>query len=311
MDAIKEFITTKDNFGVICHKSPDGDTLGSGLALYHGLVQLGKSCNIYCDDVPDSMYSLLDGIEYIKPLADLEENNLIFCDCADENRAAFEKNLKDFQVLNIDHHISNTDFGNVNIVDANACATCQVMYYVLEAVGVQFNSTIAKCLYVGICTDTNNFTNSNVTSETFEVVSKITKYEFPISEIVKILFRTKSFAKTKATALYIDRIRLMFQGRFAVSYILMEDIESLGLEDTEGFVNIGVDIEGVSVSAFIKEKEDGIFKVSLRSNYEVDVCKICNAFGGGGHVKASGCCIEGDLEQVINALSDEVSKWME
>lgn len=311
MEAIKEFITDKDNFGIICHKSPDGDTLGSGLALYHGLRQLGKSCNIYCVDVPDSMYRLLDGIKDIKPLADVKESNLIFCDCADEDRAAFDGDLSKYQVLNIDHHISNTDFGNVNLVDAKACATCQVMYYVLEYIGVKLNSTIAKSLYVGICTDTNNFTNSNVTSETFEVVSKLTKYEFAISDIVKILFRTKSFAKTKATALYIDRIRLMFEGKFAVSYILLEDIERLGLEDTEGFVNIGVDIEGVSVSAFVKEKEDGEFKVSLRSNYDVDVCKICNTFGGGGHIKASGCCIKGNVEEVINALSNEVSKWME
>lgn len=312
MDAVKEFIISKDDFGIICHKSPDGDTLGSGMALYYGLIQLGKKCSIYCCDKPDSVYSeVFDGIENINSLCELKETNLIFCDCADEVRAAVEWDLKEFSILNIDHHISNTCFGDVNYVVADACATCEIMYYVLSDIDVALNSLIAQCLYIGICTDTNNFTNSNVTSKTFEVVSKITKFSFPISDIVRVLFRTKSYAKTKATALYINRIRMMFDNKFCVSYLTLKDIEELKLEDTEGFVNIGVDIQGVSVSAFLKEKEEGVFKVSLRSNYDVDVCKICETFGGGGHIKASGCNIKGSVEEVIDALCSEVSKWME
>ncbi len=311
MNLVKEYINSNDNFGIICHKHPDGDTLGSGFAMYYGLLSIGKNCQIYCVDKPDKVFDILDGIGNIKPLSELKEKNLIFCDCSDELRADFEWNIKEYNVLNIDHHISNTNFGNVNFVVDTACATCQVMYYVLKEIGVQLNSVIAKCLYVGICTDTNNFTNSNVNSDTFYVMSEIAKFDFGISNIVKTIFRNKSYAKTKAIALFIERIKIFFDDRFCVSYLTLDDIDRLKLDNTEGLVDIGVDIEGISVVAFLKEIEDNVFKISFRSNYDVDVRKICEVFGGGGHIKAAGCTINGSAEEVINLLSSEVAKWME
>ena len=125
------------------------------------------------------------------------------------------------------------------------------------------------------------------------------------------MFRTKSLSKTKAIARFIERIRLSNHDKFCISYLTLDDLEELQLSDTEGIVNYGVDIDGVSVCAFLKESEPDSFKVSMRSNFDVDVCKICNAFGGGGHVKASGCRIDGNLDEVIDKLTNEVSKWME
>lgn len=311
MKSVIEYIKSNDNIGVICHKSPDGDTLGSGLALYFGLKKLGKKCNIYCADKPSGLYSILDGIENIKPLCELRESNLIFCDCADENRADFTEKLSDYNILNIDHHISNNNFGNINYIKADACATCVIMYYVLTELGVELDKTIAKNLYVGICTDTNNFTNSNVNSESFYVASKIADFDFSIGEINKAMFRNKSYGKTVATARYIQRMRMFCDNKFCISFLTLKDLQELKVDNTEGIVNCAVDIDGVSVGAFLKEAEPNVYKVSLRSNYDVDVCKICEAFGGGGHIKASGCKIKGELEDVIHKLTNEVLKWME
>lgn len=311
MGIIKDFIDQNDDFGIICHKSPDGDTLGSGLAMFYGLKQLGKRCNVYCADVPERVYSVLDGIDNLRPLDELKEKNLIFCDCSDEERAAFKDDLKAYNILNIDHHVSNTDFGNVNLVKATASATCEVIYDVFIELGIKLDKTIAQCLYVGICTDTNNFTNSNVGSNTFFVMSEIAKFDFAMNSIVKSIFRTKSLAKTKATALVINNIRMFCDGKICLSYLTYDDIIKLDLDNTEGLVEIGADIENVSVSVFLKGDENGGFKISLRSNYDVDVRKICEAFGGGGHVKASGCRIQGSLDQVIAAISDEVIRYME
>lgn len=311
MSQLKDYIYGKDDFGIICHKSPDGDTLGSGLAVYHGLKQLGKSCSIYCSDVPERLYAVLTGIEKIKPLSELKESNLIFCDCSDEERAAFDLDLKRFDVLNIDHHISNTNFGNVNVIDSNACATCELMCSVFEEIGVALDVDIAKCLYVGICTDTNNFTNSNVTENTFMVMSKISKFNFGMTDIVRSLFRTKSLAKTKAIAMVINNMRMFSNGKVCVTYLNYEDLLRLELDNTEGLVDMCVDIEGVSVCAFLKGNGEGSYKISLRSNYDVDVRKICETYGGGGHVKAAGCMIKGKLEDVISKISLEVAKWME
>ncbi|MBQ9624765.1 MAG: DHH family phosphoesterase, partial [Clostridia bacterium] len=200
INEIKSFIDADNSFGIICHQNPDGDTLGAGFAMYHGLKQLGKECNVYCIDKPEKVFDMIDGIEVIKSVKEVKEKSIIFCDCSDETRALFENDLKDYNVLNIDHHFSNTGFGNINVVFDDACAACQVVYHLLLGIGVTMDEKIAKCLYIGICTDTNNFTNSNVKSDIFFVAGELVKFGIDVNPIIKALFKTKSLAKTKATA---------------------------------------------------------------------------------------------------------------
>ena len=274
MNKVIDFINSYQKFALVSHKNPDGDTLGSAFAMFEALSQLGKDCTIYCKSKPTAYYDFIENIDSIKPLEELSKGSDVIClDCADLERAGLD-NKEDYNILSIDHHISNDYFGNVNYV-CDASATAILVYDIISELKVELTPKIASYLYIGICTDTNNFTNSNVNSKTFAVASALAQTGIDISWLTKNLFRTRSLAKTKGIAKFIDQMEFFYDDKLCFSHLSFEQLEELELVDVEGLVNYASDVIGVSVAIFMKESKPGICKFSLRSNFDVDVRKIC------------------------------------
>lgn len=300
-----------DDIYILTHQSPDGDTIGSGFALYYALTDLGKRAKVLCSDDFHKRYNYITE-NYID--LDFEPKYIIATDVADTKLLGSLKELYGNKVdLCIDHHISNMEYSKNLLVSPYSSANCEVVYKLFKQMGINITEQIAKCLYTGIATDTGCFKFSNCNFETHRIVSEIMEL-FPninYAEINRILFDIKSVARIKAEREAMDNIQYFLDGKCAVICITNEMINRLNIsvDDFEGITGISTSIEGVEVGVTMKEMEKNTFKVSLRSVNDVNVSKIGQKFGGGGHIKASGCKFENvSAEEVIKLLVDAVAE---
>lgn len=306
-------ISKCDNVYILTHQSPDGDTIGSGFALYYALTGMGKKAKVLCSDSFHHRYSYItDG--YID--LDFEPQYIISTDVADNKLlGSLNQEYGNKVDLCIDHHISNVEYSKNLLVSPYSSANCEVMYKLFKHMGVPITEQIAKCLYTGIATDTGCFKFSNCNFETHLIVSEIMR-EFSnvnYADLNRILFDVKSVARIKAEREALDNIQYFLNGKCAIICITNEMVNRLGIspDDFEGITGISTQTEGVEVGITMKEMEKDIFKVSLRSVNSVNVSKICQKFGGGGHIKAGGCKFidmssTEIIEKLVNAVSEEL-----
>lgn len=311
LDNIKEEIGKANSIVLLTHENPDGDAMGSSLAMYAALKELNKNVDVIIPEYSKT-YEFLPGIEEIKQEGKEEQYDLaIALDCADIKRLnGFAKYFENAKVkISIDHHGMNTMFGDYNYVDPAAPACCQILVVILEYLKIDITKEIGTCLLTGIITDTGGFKYPGVTAETFEFAAWLLTSGVNVSNIYKKVLQVKTKASFELSKLATNRLEFLEDGKISFTYITKADEESVGAKtgDHEGLVEIGRDIEGVEVSIFIREAEKG-FKVSLRSNEYVNVSDVCLMFGGGGHRRAAGCSMQGTLEQVKNKLVNEVKK---
>lgn len=309
LDNIKEEIQKAGSIVIVTHESPDGDAIGSSLAFYLALKQLKKDVDVIIPEFPRT-YSFLSGADEIKTEGRQEDYDLaIALDCADIKRLnGFAKYFENAKVkISIDHHGSNKMYADYNYVNPAAPACAQILVTVLEFLGVEITKEIGNCLLTGIITDTGGFKYPGVTAETFEFVSWLLGIGVNVSDIYKRVLQVKTKAHFELSKIIMDRIEFLEQGKITFTYITEEDLEKVGAEpgDHEGLVELGRDIEGVEVAIFVRESEKG-YKISLRSNNYVNVSDIGMIFGGGGHPRAAGCVISGDLEQVKQKIVSQV-----
>lgn len=313
LDEIKKEIEKANNIVILTHEAPDGDAIGSILAMKLGLKQMGKEADLIIEECPKT-YAFLPGTEDIKTSSKIEKYDLaISLDCADEKRLngglTYFENAK-VKVV-IDHHGSNKMFGDLNFVNPASPACCEILIAIFEYCGVEITKEMGECLLTGIITDTGGFKYDGVTAETFEFTAELLRKGVHVSEIYKRVLQVKTRAHFELSKLVMERMELLENDKIAFSYLTLEDLEKTNAEpgDDEGLVEIGRDIEGIEVSVFIKEKEgENGYKVSLRSSNDINVSDICLLFGGGGHPKAAGCFIQGDIEQVKNKLINAIRK---
>ena len=235
----------------------------------------------------------------------------ISVDCANLKRLQERKYFENAKkTVVIDHHGSNEMYGDLNYVNPVSPACCEILAGIFDYFELDITKDIGTCLMTGIITDTGGFQYSGVSSETFEFASELLRKGVDIPDIYKRTLRTKTKANFELTKRVIDRMELLEDGKVTFTYINMKDEEEVGAElgDHEGLVEIGRDIEGVEVSIFIRQKEENAYKVSLRSGEYVNVSDICLVFGGGGHQKAAGALIKGDVDQVKEKILKEVKK---
>jgi phosphoesterase RecJ-like protein len=259
------------------------------------------------------LYKFLPGFDLIKE--EIEENEFDLCfalDCSDVERLRdcrkhFE-NAKNTIV--IDHHITNQNFGDVNYINAVASSTCQNLLIILGELGIELDKEIAECIYTGILADTGAF-RYNVQAETFEFVAMLLETGIETANIYRILFDVMSEKRVRLLGKALNTLELYEGGKIAITNITSDDLNTLDSDegDQENIVNFGRNIEGVEVSAFIREKNNK-FKVSLRSNEYVDVSQIAAKYLGGGHKKAAGFEIDMPLEQLKNMLINEIQKQL-
>lgn len=301
---IRDKIKNAKQIALICHIRPDGDTLGSALALYNYVVNF-KKCTVFCDDTLPQKYGFLKGFEKISRGDISNEYDLIVCiDCSDLNRTGkynfFIKNHNN--VINIDHHISNEKYGNINYV-IDASSTCEIIFYLLKHFDIKADKDIYTCIYCGLSSDTGNFSHSNTTYKTFEIAAELAKTIGDISYISQIIFKDMPLNKLMLLTEVLKNIKIYIDGKMAVLTVSYKDVEKYqcDIHDTEGFVDYAVNISGVEIGAILLESENNCYKISLRSK-NANVCKIAAQFGGGGHIHAAGCMLCGDYQDVINKL---------
>lgn len=300
LDNILEEINKAESIVILTHENPDGDAMGTGLALYNALKQIGKKPDIIIPDYPRN-FAFLPGTDEIKKESDVAKYDLaIAVDCATIKMLnGFVKYFEDAKVkVSIDHHSTNTMFGDINYVSSDAPACAQILLVVLEYFKVEITQDIGTCILTGIITDTGGFKYSGVTAETFEFVAWLLNKGINVSKIYRKVLQTRTRSNFELGRIAANRLEFFEDGKIAYTYITLEDIQKVNAEsgDQEGIVETGRDIEGVEVSVFIRETEKGC-KISMRSNEYVNVSDVCLLLGGGGHAHAAGASMQCTVDQ--------------
>lgn len=288
---------------IISHKNPDGDTLGSQLALGNALKSVGKDVILYNRDTISKKFYFIAGANTVIQYLDGMElpEVVVFVDCAEPQLAGFHLTDAIFSnrtIVNIDHHASNKQYGTWNYVIDSAGANCQNIYHLLQAMQVSITPEIATALYVGLSTDTGNFMYDNVSAETLRIAAELKEIGANTDALRLQLYESCSKKKIEMMKYILNNLHISEDGQYAWSTISYEMMHTLEPESTDidGLINTIKDIEGVEIAVLFRGVEANRTKASLRSKVWADVNEIAGIFGGGGHVRASGVSIDGDVD---------------
>ncbi len=289
-------IKSADKIAIISHINPDGDAVGSSLALAIALRGIGKSVDVYLQDGVPGIYGFLHGSDTVLEEWNHSEYDIaVALDSGDLERLGrcVEVYNSSRIKINIDHHITNTKFGDYSYIETFASSAGEMVYRIIKMSGIDINKEAAECLYVSIATDTGGFRYSNTTSICMQVAADLINCEIDVSELSQKIFDTISLAKVKLMGSAIDSLEMAGEGKIAVMHVSYGQKESFGanLDDFDGIVNIARNINGVEAAAFLVEKSPNEIKVNFRSNSYIDVSEIAKEFSGGGHKRAAGCTI--------------------
>lgn len=306
-------ILKSENVYIVSHVQPDGDNLGSCLSLALAMKKIKKEVYILKVDETPSDFLFLPGIDMIKDYEDNDEIDLLIAvDASDIDRLGKNKNLINSAktVINIDHHISNTGFGNINVVDSNASATGELIYKLINEIKIDIDEDIATCIYTAISTDTGSFMYDNTTAETHEIASKLIKHGANKENININIYQNRSLERTQLFIKSLSSLDMYFDDQVAIVKITQDMLKETAttMEDTEGIISFVRDIGPVEVAVLLKETNDEETKVSMRSKRFVDVAKLTSVFNGGGHKKAAGCTINKPIMEVDKLLLSEIEK---
>lgn len=311
LDEILKEIKAAKTIVILTHESPDGDAIGSSLAMKLILEKLQKQADVIIPEYA-RVFEFLPSAEQIKKESEVKNYDLaISLDCADLKRLTKNEYFKNAnKTIVIDHHGSNNMYGDLNYVNPVSPACCEILAGMLEYFQMDLTKEIGTCIMTGIITDTGGFRHTGVNPETFEFTAELIRKGVNIPDIYKRTLRTKTKANFLLTQKVMERMELLEDGKVTFTYITSQDEKEVSAEpgDHEGLVDIGRDIEGVEVSIFIRQKEEEAYKISLRSGDSVNVSDICLMFGGGGHPRAAGAFIQGNIEQVKEKILKEVRK---
>ena len=314
--AVAETIRANDAFIVVTHENPDGDALGSMLAMSIALGDLGKDTVMYVSgDAPTpGEYRFLDLSSLRRELPDdTEERVLLALDCASERRIGPEPAVVERArlVVNVDHHHDNSRFGDLNLIVDDASSTAEIVRDILASLDVRLSPDIAEALYVALVTDTGRFQYSNTTPKALRLAADLVEAGADVHGIFRLVYETVQFAKLKLLARALGRAELYENGRLVVSYLLKDDFAEVGAEEpySEGIIDYLRSVEGSEMVALIREPpRDGgpARRISLRSSRdEVDVSAVARAAGGGGHRQAAGFSSELEIPEIVEFLRRE------
>ncbi|KHD38094.1 1-pyrroline-5-carboxylate dehydrogenase [Clostridium acetobutylicum] len=315
IDDIINKIKSSNKIAISFHISPDGDSIGSSLGLLNGLRSIGKETYILSKEVvPESFEFLNFAREIDGNHFEVEDNTdlLITLDCGNIERLNFDTSDmisedKKYTVINIDHHVTNDSFGDLNYINTKAASVGEIVYDLLSRMNISIDRTIAACLYTSILTDTGSFRFSNTTLNTHVVAGNLISTGLDFSEIHRKIFDNKKFEALKLQALVLNDMYLTFNNKLCVMKVTHDFIEKANAEDvdTGDLVSLGLKVNTAEVCMLLKEKDDCI-KVSLRSKSYVDVRKIAEKFGGGGHIRAAGLSISSNILDAEKMILSEI-----
>lgn len=306
---------------VLPHIHPDGDTLGSSVALRAFLKLQGLETYIVNDDrIPANLCFLnQEGFMSSEAFESLnwekESYGVFVVDGSDLTRVADRIAIYDnaSDKLCIDHHVTNTEFADYLWLEHEASSTGELVYKLIRSCNVEVDKSMAEALYVAISTDTGSFKYDNTSSETLRTVAALMDTGFDMQKVIVEVYQNKELDQVRLMQIALNHLKMAFDGKVGMTYITQEDIEKMGIKlvDTDGICESIRDIAGLEVAIFLREVKPGSFKVSTRSKYEFDVAAFSLEFGGGGHKKAAGFTLNMDcetaMETILEALKGKVS----
>lgn len=312
-----QLVKKSNSIAVLAHVNPDGDSIGSILGLGLALKKVHSNIDILSsDDFPGKFMFLPGAHHVVAPKTCIKDYDLVFVlDCGDAGRLGDNKLiLGKSTVVNIDHHISNNSFGDINIVDAGASSTCEIVYRIIkEDLSIQVDKDIATCLYTGIVSDTGSFRYDSTSPYTLRHAAELMELGADTAEISMQLYHCNSLNSVRFLAAALKELEIFLNGSVAFITIRLEDIAAYNVrqEEMEGLVNYCRDIEGVEVAVSLRELEDSSTKVSFRGKSNFDVNQLAGIFGGGGHKKASGATISMKPSAAKELILKEIQKMMQ
>jgi len=302
MKRIIEIIESNSSFLITSHVRLDGDAVGSELALYHLLSNLGKEALVYNEDKTPAHYRFLPGSESIVNFLDaLERFEVVFIlDCSEISRVglAASRIARMKTIVSIDHHISNQGGPGLSFADPTASSVGELLYRLIEEMGAPVTRDMAVNLYTAIMTDTGSFRYSNTGTDTFRIAGELVKMGADPHAISEKVYESNARERIRLLEKVLGTLEFEWDGRIGTIWVSRRMLSETGAlpEQTENFVDMARSIEGVEVAAFFTEMEENLYKVSLRSKGRINVAKVAGKFGGGGHFSAAACMIEGGLE---------------
>lgn len=312
MNETAEFLENCDNVYIFTHQSPDGDCTGAGFALHDILRNMGKRSAVLCSDEFPDKFSFMTDTEND---ADFTPETFITVDVADKKLLGrYEELYGDKINLCIDHHVSNKDYAERTLLEADSAAACQVLYRLSCTMGAELSDYAAYCIYTGIATDTGCFKYENTGAETHEIIGEIMRHhKLKYADINRNMFDIKTKARMILESKFISFMEEYLENKLVIAAVTLDMMKEIGIDydDFEGLAPMTIQLEGTEVGVLMKEREPNMFRCSFRSADSVNVSEICKALGGGGHAKASGCTIEGcTLDEAKNMIIEAVRKAM-
>ena len=310
LQQIRDDIRRRQRFLITSHARPDGDSIGSQLAMAYALDALGKDVRIVNADAAPEHYLEFPGMERIEITRQVDEgaDALIVMECSDLGRTGVA-GLEGNHIINIDHHAGNRMYGALNWFDESAAACGEMVFDLIRALEVPLSFEIATHIYLAILTDTGSFHHSNITPRTFEICRQTVEAGVNPAAMARRVFDSNSFGKLKLIGALLDRMELVDEGRLAVLYLDDQMLEECGCthNDTEGLINLPLTAREIQAVIFFKVSAAGEVRVSMRSKYDVDVRRVANEYGGGGHKNAAGFTVSGEPSDVRPQILQRVT----
>ena len=313
LERAASFIQSHQSFYLAAHQSPDGDTLGSCLALRTALTALGKEAEVVCPDRVPANLGFLEGAAAVTGTEGITppKEAVIYVDCADHKRTGALQSVLEtapYQFC-IDHHGTNPRASKDGDWVEEAGATGELILRLLHTLSVPVTHGIAVALYTAIATDTGNFAYSNTTPDSLRAAAELLSYGIDLPELNRILFREMTLPKAKLTAYVLTEMELSASGRLNLVAIPQSVLDAIGAtkEDCEGLIDSLRDVDTVEAACVLRES-GGVVRVSMRSKRTCDVAAIAKRFGGGGHVRAAGCTLELPLEEATRIMREALTE---
>ena len=315
LSQVVELIENKQSFAITTHVRPDGDGIGSSLGLCWLLRSLGKEAEVVLRDSIPSSYQQLPGADEVKKVAEIngKYDAVFVIECSDLSRPGI-KNLENQTVVNIDHHATCEHFGTINWIDPTASAVGEMIYNLTKAIGGRVSKEIAECVYLALVTDTGSFHFPNTTERTLKVASELVKAGVKPSNISEAVYNSYSWSRIELMRQVLETIKRSENGKVAWMRQSLEMAEKAGAVDGDnsGFVNIPLAAQEVVAVVYMREVQPGAYRVSLRSKGNINVARVAEKFGGGGHKNASGCRVTGNWDErekeIVSALIEAVEE---
>lgn len=311
---VAEAIRQRQRFVVVSHARPDGDAIGSSLAMAYALRHLGKDARVLSRDAAPPPYVVFPGVPEIEIVSQIDDpgDAVIVMECGDVKRPGID-GIERGYVINVDHHPGNGLYGALNWLDLSAAACGEMVFDLVQELGVPLTHEIALHVYIAILTDTGSFHYSNVTPRTFDICRQCMEAGVDPPAVARAIFDNNNLGRLKLFGAVLSRMQLDASSRIATLYVDQQLARDCGgtYEDTEGLINLPLTVKEILAVVFFKEVGPDDWRVSMRSKGDVDINAIAREFGGGGHQNASGCSARGDLESLRMLFQQKVATAIE